>query len=117
MCLEGVQTRGQSQGHPRRHNEINLSLRCTVATSRRDNNAFNFGLPTILRLCIGAVIAGWLLAHSGCSLAAFPQHEEGGMRRRRGREGSVGVDDDGVNHTVGLSQTTDNRTSNHNSSN
>lgn len=87
VCLEGVQTRGQSQGHPRRHNEINLSLRCTVATSRRDNNAFNFGLPSILRLCIGAVIAGWLLAHSGCSLAAFPQHEEGGMRRRRGREG------------------------------
>ncbi|TNN60536.1 hypothetical protein EYF80_029259 [Liparis tanakae] len=33
-----------------------------MATSRRDNNAFNFGLPSILRLCTGAEAAGWLLA-------------------------------------------------------
>ncbi len=72
VCLEGAQTRGQSQGHPRRHSEISLSLHLSVATSRRDNNAFNFGLPSILRLCIGAVAAGWLLAHSGCTLKAFP---------------------------------------------
>lgn len=82
-----------------------------MATSRRDNNAFNFGLPSILRLCIGAVAAGWLPAHSGCSLRAFSitreEEEEGGR-------GSVGVENDSVNYSVVLSQSTDNWTSNHN---
>lgn len=69
--------------------------------------------------------------YRGCDsrLAACPQWLQPGSfsttrggrdeeeEREGGREGSVGVDDDGVNHTVGLSQTTDNRTSNHNSSN
>lgn len=73
QCVwRGARTGGQSQGHPGCHNEISLSLLLSMATSRRDNNAFNFGLPSILRLCIGVVAAGWLLAHNGCSLRAFP---------------------------------------------
>lgn len=57
---------GQSQGHPRCHNEISHS------TSLWDNNAFNFGLPSILQFCIRVVAAGWLLVHNACTLRPFP---------------------------------------------
>lgn len=65
--------------------------------------------------------------YKGCDsrLAACPQWLQPGSfsitggegKEEEEEEGSVGVDDDGVNHTVVLSQSTDKWTSNHNSSN
>lgn len=105
VCLEGAQTRGFSQGH----NEISPSLHPSVATSRRDNNAFNFGLPSILWLCIRSVAEDWLLAHIGCS------SESSSITREEEEEGrSVGVDDSSVNYRIVLPWWTDNWAPNQN---
>lgn len=108
----GGQTRGQSQGHCRRHNELNLSLHRCVASSRGDNNAFNFGLPSILCLCIGAVAALWLPARSGCGVKAFSITRE----KEEGKEVWESTATS-VNYSVVLSQPTDKWTSNQNGSN